>query len=60
MPVLNIPAAILPALSYAVTTIPEAIPSRWEKIANFMHSYLSKNNSLLLSTCIKVSNIPFI
>jgi len=53
MPVFQLPATVLPALSFAIKMIAEEIPSRWEKVAIFMQAYLSKNPALMSSSSIK-------
>ena len=45
MPVLQLPAVLLPVVSFALDHYPEGTPSRFQCIAKFLSSYCVKNPS---------------
>ena len=58
MPSYLVPAAILPALSFALQAIPEGVPTRWTKIDKYLKQFCEKHPDVLSSTPIEVS-FPF-
>lgn len=55
MPKYLVPAAVLPAFSFALKTIKDGVPSRFIKIAAYMKEFVEKNPAILDSTRIEVS-----
>ena len=55
MPTFDVPVAILPVLSFALQTIKEGVPSRYEKISKYLQEYATKNPAIMTSTTVKVS-----
>ena len=54
MPIYDIPVAIMPALSFALHIIKDSVPSRFEKVGQYLKEFVSRNPATLNSTCIQV------
>lgn len=55
MVVYTVPAALFPALSYAVYTIKEGLPGRWQKVSQYLVNLCRLNPAIMNSTPLKVS-----